>query len=347
MPSLRPSHRRRRRRRCRHPREIARAPPVPPDAAALPRPTHPRQRVHSRGCAASAARRLELGPTGLQDHVTRAQQALDYLDRLAETARGPQGRPGRASLPAPATVPSRCSSMPRCASWPDACRTHEAGRSRRRRAAGLRQQPATQRFRIRGLDIATLRPPRAANTAFSTVASAGRRSPSTLEPASRTRKSHQRLDRALAAIERAREPGRKGRLVFSRPESDWLSFKDSIAAERPRPRDHRAKCRRTWPPSSGTGRDRRQCRRPAPEPARSGAGPGACTPLAGRRQQLPWPPPAPQVTEVQTPPPEVRRLPPHDFSSAAASTDYESLVALTSALVGVSRDRVLALLGLR
>jgi hypothetical protein len=53
-----------------------------------------------------------------------------------------------------------------------------------------------------------------------------------------------------------------------------------------------------------------------------------------------------QVSEVQTPPPEVE-IAADGFASAAASTDYESLVALTSALVGVSRDRVLALLGLR
>jgi hypothetical protein len=53
-----------------------------------------------------------------------------------------------------------------------------------------------------------------------------------------------------------------------------------------------------------------------------------------------------QVAEVETPPPEVD-IAADGFASAAASTDYESLVALTSALVGVSRDRVLALLGLR
>jgi len=36
-----------------------------------------------------------------------------------------------------------------------------------------------------------------------------------------------------------------------------------------------------------------------------------------------------------------------DFSTTAASHDYESLLAITSALVGVSRDRVQALLELR
>jgi hypothetical protein len=53
-----------------------------------------------------------------------------------------------------------------------------------------------------------------------------------------------------------------------------------------------------------------------------------------------------QVSKSQTPPPEVG-LAAQDFASAAASTDYDSLLALSSALVGVSRDRVLALLGLR
>jgi len=36
-----------------------------------------------------------------------------------------------------------------------------------------------------------------------------------------------------------------------------------------------------------------------------------------------------------------------DFSATAASHDYDSLLAITSALVGVSRERVQALLGLR
>lgn len=36
-----------------------------------------------------------------------------------------------------------------------------------------------------------------------------------------------------------------------------------------------------------------------------------------------------------------------DFAATAASHDYQSLLAITSALVGVSRERVQALLGLR
>jgi hypothetical protein len=36
-----------------------------------------------------------------------------------------------------------------------------------------------------------------------------------------------------------------------------------------------------------------------------------------------------------------------DFASTAANPNYDSLLEITSALVGVSRERVLALLGLR
>jgi hypothetical protein len=53
-----------------------------------------------------------------------------------------------------------------------------------------------------------------------------------------------------------------------------------------------------------------------------------------------------EVAQAETPPPDVT-MAADDFGKAAASTDYESLLSLTSALVGVSRDRVLALLGLR
>ena len=53
-----------------------------------------------------------------------------------------------------------------------------------------------------------------------------------------------------------------------------------------------------------------------------------------------------QVSDAAPPPPDMT-IAVEDFNKVAASTDYESLIALTSALVGVSRDRVLALLGLR
>jgi hypothetical protein len=45
--------------------------------------------------------------------------------------------------------------------------------------------------------------------------------------------------------------------------------------------------------------------------------------------------------------PEALALTAQDFAATAASHDYESLLAITSALVGVSRERVLALLGMR
>jgi hypothetical protein len=53
-----------------------------------------------------------------------------------------------------------------------------------------------------------------------------------------------------------------------------------------------------------------------------------------------------EMTQATTPPPEVAEAA-QEFASTASSPDYESLLSLTSALVGVSRERVLALLGLR
>ena len=53
-----------------------------------------------------------------------------------------------------------------------------------------------------------------------------------------------------------------------------------------------------------------------------------------------------EVAQSQTPPPDVE-IAADDFANVASGTDYESLLSLTSALVGVSRERVLALLGLK
>jgi hypothetical protein len=53
-----------------------------------------------------------------------------------------------------------------------------------------------------------------------------------------------------------------------------------------------------------------------------------------------------EMTQATTPPPEAAEAA-QEFASTASNPDYESLLSLTSALVGVSRERVLALLGLR
>jgi hypothetical protein len=53
-----------------------------------------------------------------------------------------------------------------------------------------------------------------------------------------------------------------------------------------------------------------------------------------------------EMAQAYYPPPEVEEAA-QEFASTASNPDYESLLALTSALVGVSRERVLALLGLR
>jgi hypothetical protein len=50
------------------------------------------------------------------------------------------------------------------------------------------------------------------------------------------------------------------------------------------------------------------------------------------------------MSQATTPPPEVQDAA-QEFASTASNPDYESLLSLTSALVGVSRERVLALLG--
>ena len=53
------------------------------------------------------------------------------------------------------------------------------------------------------------------------------------------------------------------------------------------------------------------------------------------------------MAQAYCPPPATSRKQAQDFASTASRPDYDSLLALTSALVGVSRERVLALLGLR
>jgi hypothetical protein len=137
----------------------------------------------------------------------------------------------------------------------------------------------------------------------------------------------------------------QGQLVFSTTESNWPAVKDSIAV-------------------SGRGKVTADEVPPSPMPQQWNVGDGSGS-TDNLRQSLrdvvqalervrhsqdaasnALSAATMQVAESQTPPPQVE-LAAQDFAGAAASTDYDSLLALSSALVGVSRDRVLALLGLR
>jgi hypothetical protein len=136
-----------------------------------------------------------------------------------------------------------------------------------------------------------------------------------------------------------------GEVVFSAPEANWSSVKDSIAVSgRGRVTTDEVPANlapQQWNVSAETGnadalrQSLREVVQALERVHRSQEAASAALQAASA-----------QVADVATPPPDTM-IAVEDFGKVAASTDYESLIALTSALVGVSRDRVLALLGLR
>jgi hypothetical protein len=282
--------------------------------------------------------------SGLQDQVASAQQALDYLDRVATQLEALKGE-----LTAKLAGTRNGSRLQLEVQARQLAQTLAA---RRKDGGGsvdsnlnYSTRPATQRFRIRGLDIASLKQSAPQTISFSVGSAGGPQMAVTIEPDQSDQQIARALDRALAPMGVHASLDENGELVFSTPESNWSSVKDSIAVSgRGRVTTDEVPANlapQQWNVGTDTGnadalrQSLREVVQALERVHKSQAAASAALQAASA-----------QVAEAETPPPDVL-LAAEDFGKVAASTDYESLIALTSALVGVSRDRVLALLGLR
>jgi hypothetical protein len=149
------------------------------------------------------------------------------------------------------------------------------------------------------------------------------------------------IDRALAPMGVHASLDDDGQLVFTTPESNWSQVKDSIAVSgRGKVQTDEvpaAPLPQNWDTSNvdGLRQSLREVVQALDRVHHSQA--AASDALASANME---------VARAETPPPDID-LAADDFSNAAANTDYDTLLSLSSALVGVSRERVLALLGLR
>lgn len=305
--------------------------------------------------------------SALQDGVARAQQALDYLERVAGQLENLKGeisaklsagsRAGQRNAKAGAQATTQSSSQGSSAQQLEAqVRQLSAALAARKSSAGgsvdanldFTSAPSTQRFRIRALDLDTLQQNAPQTLAFSVGGVGGPQMAATVTADQTQDEAARAIDRALAPLGVRAGVDSQG-LVFSTAETNWPAVKDSIAV-------------------SGRGRVATEEVAPALAPQQWGIDSGTTT-TAGNadalRQSLrevvqalarvrssqdaastALSAASDQVTAASTPPPDVN-LAADEFASAAANTNYDSLLALSSALVGVSRERVLALLGLR
>lgn len=319
------------------------------DAAGTAAPVAAPAPLRSNGAAIGSA---------LQDSVARAQQAVDYLEQVAGQLESLKGEISARLSGAGNGQRTQQRSVQR-QQLDGAVRQLTSTLAARKSSAGggvdanlnSDGQPAQQRFRIRGLDIDTLQQNAPQTVAFSVGGIGGPQLAVTIGTDQSSEETARAIDRAIAPLG-VRAGLNNGGLVFSTPETNWPAVRDSIAV-------------------SGRGRVATEEIAPALAPqqwtigSNSGTNGGNAGNADALRQSLrevvqalervrrsqdaastALSAASAQVVTATTPPPEVD-LAAEDFASAAANTNYDSLLALSSALVGVSRERVLALLGLR
>jgi len=276
----------------------------------------------------------------LQSEVARAQQALDYLARVAT-----QLEALKADLSARLTGRGAASRQletraRQLSDTLDARRT-DGGAGLDAELDFDSTRGAQQRFRIDGLDLASLREGGAQTLGFSVGSVGGPQLAATFERGMLDDEIARRLDRTLApvGIRAALDDGRA--LVFSTSEARFDGIKDAIAVT------GRGRVDTVPLPASLAPQEWQLGN---PDALRQGLR-DVVQALARVRRSQDAATLALSVAMARTTQPDV----PHvelamladDFSATATSHDYQSLLAITSALVGVSRDRVQALLGLR
>lgn len=278
--------------------------------------------------------------TRLQGDVASAQQARDYLNQVAAQLESVKAALS-AKIAGMKSGARDLEARARQLGATIAARSAQAGGSVDAQLSFSDGVPAQQRFRITGLDTAMLQAAAPVSLAFSVGGAGGPQLSAAFEPDMTPAQIAARLDRTLAPVNVRAGLDGQGRIEFMTPEANWPQVRDSIAI---------------------SGRGRVATETVAPQVNLQDVGSGNADAL---RQSL---------REVVQALERVRRsqdaasaalsaatlraaqseltaeelaISAQDFASTAASHDYESLLAITSALVGVSRERVLALLGIR
>jgi hypothetical protein len=285
----------------------------------------------------------------LQNDVSGAQQAIDFLEQSAA-----QLRALKTDIAAKlATRTMRDGQVEQRVR-----QFSETWRNRSQASGGTldaqlnySKQPAIQRFTVRGMTLANLR-----NGARETLAisvgggTAGLRSVH-LAPGLSDAEVISRFDQAMAPAGVRVSVNKDGELVFTAPESAWPAIRDSLAVQGsgirfPAGQLNRIKADAEVPvlvPEGWGTADIESMRATLQQVTQALAHVEAA--LSKVRQELAS---ATQRVESELPEIEVAGMGQmaEVFASFAKEPGYASLVSLTSALVGINRDRVVSLLRL-
>ena len=285
----------------------------------------------------------------LQNDVSGAQQAIDFLEQSAAQLRALKSDIA-AKLATRTMRDGQVEQRVRQFS--------ETWRSRTQASGGtldaqlnFSNQPSTQRFTVRGMTLANLR-----NGARETLAisvgggTAGLRSVH-LAPGLSDAEIISRFDQAMAPAGVRVSVNKDGELVFTTPESAWPGVRDSLAVQGsgirfPAGQLNRIKAEAEPPvvmPEGWGTSDTEAMRATLQQVTQALAHVEAA--LTKVRMEL-----AVATQRVQSELPEIEEVGMGQmaevFANVANEPGYSALVSLTSALVGINRDRVVSLLRL-
>ncbi|NML63301.1 hypothetical protein HHL21_19860 [Massilia sp. RP-1-19] len=218
---------------------------------------------------------------------------------------------------------------------------------RRRKSAGdkLNAQlnyssaSATQRFSMRGMTLSSLKASGPQMMSFS-LGGSNQALTVNIERGMSDEEIIQRFDRALAPANVRVSSDANGKLVFTAPEVHWPALRDNLSIlgrGRVAPEEEPgAVAPQRW----GTS-DTEALRRSLQEVVRALAQVRSSQAAASRELSAA----ASRAATAPVPAVDMNALA-QDFAATATEPNYDSLLAITSAMVGISRERVLALLGL-
>lgn len=276
----------------------------------------------------------------LQGDVASAQQARDYLERVAAQLESVKAALS-AKIAGMKSGARDLEARARQLGATIAARSTQAGGSLDARLLFSDGAPAQQRFRITGLDVGMLQAAAPVSLAFSVGGAGGPQLAASIDPDMTPEQIAARLDRTLAPVKVRTGLDNQGRIEFTTAEANWPAVRDSIAIS-----GRGRVATETVAPdlklddlATGNADALRQSLREVVQALervrRSQDAASAALSAATLRAAQP---------ELSA---DALALKAQDFASTAANHDYGSLLAITSALVGVSRERVLALLGIR
>ncbi|SFU64489.1 hypothetical protein [Pseudoduganella namucuonensis] len=286
----------------------------------------------------------------LQRDISGAQQAVDFLEQSAAQLRALK-----------AELSSRLASRAgrdgqleaRVRQFSDTWRNRaEASGGTLDNQLSYSSENSVQRFKVRGMNMANLRHGARETLAIAVGNGAQGLRSVQLEPGLSDEEIVQRFNQALAPVNVAVGLGDNGELEFATPESEWANVRDTLAVQ-----------------GGGIRFPTGQLNRLRTEPE-----PAAITPEAWQtsdveairatlnqviqalnhveaalsKVNLALNDASQRATQAM---PQVSAagmdLAAQNFVSASSESSYASLLSLTSALTGINRDRVMALLGLR